>query len=88
MSLNLDVSTWRRQTAGGIKYKLVEGFPRGSFERNDDSSEFTATEEEEYIIQADAKKYSLGEPKELRDIPLLKIDWPSSNLWRCLHSWP
>ena len=29
MSLNIDPSQWRLRTAGGIPYKLMEGYPRG-----------------------------------------------------------
>ncbi|KKN88381.1 hypothetical protein LCGC14_0249440 [marine sediment metagenome] len=46
MSTNTDPSTWRLRTASGIRYKLMEGFPTGTFEDEN------ATAEEQYIIQA------------------------------------
>ena len=46
MSINIDPSNWRLETAGGIKYKLLEGFPRGSFDPE------AAKIQEQYIIQA------------------------------------
>ena len=32
MSVNESPLTWRRTTPGGIRYKLLEGYPRGNFE--------------------------------------------------------
>jgi hypothetical protein len=46
MSLNVDPTTWNCATAGGIPYKLMESYPKGSV------SEEQATTEERYIIQA------------------------------------
>ncbi len=40
------VSEWRRQTSGGIKYKLLDGFPTGNFADED------AGVTEEYLLQA------------------------------------
>jgi len=47
-SLLTDAATWRLTTAGGIKYKLMNGYPRGSydFEKN------VAVAEEKIIILA------------------------------------
>lgn len=45
MSDLTDVSTWRLQTAGGIKYRLKEGKPTGSFGEQVESEEI-------YLIQA------------------------------------
>jgi len=46
MSIHLDASTWRRRTAGGIPYKIIEG-PTGNVSREEGAS-FT----EVYIIRA------------------------------------
>jgi len=46
MSLNLDPSTWRLRTLGGIPYKLYQDNPKGHFE--EESADIT----EQYIIQA------------------------------------
>ena len=46
MSIHIDPSEWRLSTDGGIPYKLVEGFPSGSFEAEN------AEAEEQYIIRA------------------------------------
>ncbi len=46
MSINVDPSEWKLQTANGIPYKLFEGSPTGSFE------EENAVAQEEYIIRA------------------------------------
>lgn len=45
MSIYQDASTWRLQTDGGIPYKLVEGYPKGSYE--DENAGVT----EQYIIR-------------------------------------
>jgi len=46
VSVNEDPSTWRLQTSGGVKYKLVHGFPNGTFEDED------ASIQEKYIIRS------------------------------------
>jgi len=46
MSIHIDPSEWNLSTDGGIPYKLLEGFPRGSFEDEN------ADSEEQYIIRA------------------------------------
>jgi len=46
MSVNISSTNWTLSTPGGIKYKLVEGYPKGSFEDE------TASIEEQYIIRA------------------------------------
>ncbi|MEE9592521.1 MAG: hypothetical protein V3W28_02950, partial [Thermoplasmata archaeon] len=46
MSLNVPYTSWGLRTGGGIRYKLLEGSPKGSF----GPEEATATEE--YVIRA------------------------------------
>jgi hypothetical protein len=46
MSFNPDISTWTRQTVGGIRYRLMEGAPTGTI------TEDTATATETYIIRS------------------------------------
>lgn len=46
MSINEDPLSWRRRTAGGIPYKLLEDGPKGQF------AEETASVEEVYLLQA------------------------------------
>ncbi len=46
MSINVSSSDWNLRTVGGIKYKLLEGFPTGSFEDE------TGSIEEQYLIRA------------------------------------
>ena len=46
MSIHEDPSTWRLETDGGIKYKLLQGHPNGTFDQ--EAAEIT----EEYIIQS------------------------------------
>ena len=46
MSLNIDPSSWRLRTLGGIPYKLMEGYPKGSFD------EENGAVTEQYIIEA------------------------------------
>jgi len=46
VSIYTDPSTWRLRTAGGIPYKLFEGYPQGSFGEED--GQVT----EKYIIEA------------------------------------
>ena len=46
MSINIDPANWRLETIGGIKYKLLEGFPRGNIDPEN------AKIQEKYILQA------------------------------------
>jgi len=46
MSVNVDPSSWRLKTEGGIPYKLMEGFPRGTYTKEN------ATAEEQYLVRA------------------------------------
>jgi len=45
LSINIDPSSWRRRTEGGIPYKLMEGFPKGRI------ADGSAEAREEIIIQ-------------------------------------
>lgn len=46
MSISLtDVESWSNQTAGGVRYRLMEGYPRGSF------SQEGGNVQEQYLIQ-------------------------------------
>lgn len=47
MSVNVNPSSWRLRTAGGIPYCLMEGYPKGSFGEDD------AEVQEQYLIQAE-----------------------------------
>jgi len=47
VSLNIDSSQWRLSTAGGIPYKLMDGYPTGSFD--EENGQVT----EKIIIEAD-----------------------------------
>ncbi len=46
MSVNESSANWKLSTPGGIKYKLIEGFPRGSFDEENGEIE------EQYVIRA------------------------------------
>ncbi|MCK5632679.1 hypothetical protein KAH94_02950, partial [bacterium] len=46
MSINVHPSNWRLRTTGGIRYKLLEGFPKGTFEA--ENGKIT----EQYVIQS------------------------------------
>ena len=58
MSVNLSSTTWRLRTAGGIPYKLVDGYPKASFEEEDPIK----------LLERDAVEQGLASPAVLERI--------------------
>ena len=71
MADTMDPSTWRRTTAGGIPYKLVEGFPKIT----GDESKASATEK--YIIRASDVEAFFAESIPAPIVYLETVYWPA-----------